>query len=172
MAMGAIFILMPNKPKSKTKNKPKNKKKIIPIEERISASIGSVESLYIHTFLFLLAFIAILFGFSAETVLLVLTTLVSLEAIYLAIFIQMAVNKNTASLEEVEEELDEIQEDIDEIQEDIDDIQEDIEEEIEMNESADDKRDRKYKEDQDKFALLEDKLTVILEELKNIKNNK
>lgn len=60
--------------------------------------------------------------------LLVLTTLVSLEAIYLAIFIQMSINQTTESLEVVEHDIDEIQEDIDEIQEDVDEIQEDVDE--------------------------------------------
>jgi hypothetical protein len=41
-------------------------------------------------------------------VLLVLTTLVSLEAIYLSIFIQMAVNRTAQSIKEVEEDFEEI----------------------------------------------------------------
>jgi low affinity Fe/Cu permease len=57
--------------------------------------------------------------------------MVSLEAIYLAIFIQMTVNQNTQSLREVEVDIDEIQENIDEIQEDVDEIQEDV---VEMTE--------------------------------------
>lgn len=60
--------------------------------------------------------------------LLVLTTIVSLEAIYLAIFIQMTVNRHSDELEEVSEDVDEIQEDIDEIQEDVGEIQGDIDE--------------------------------------------
>jgi len=63
-----------------------------------------------------------------DQILLVLTTVLSLEAIYLAIFIQMTVNKNTKSLRIVEKDIDEIQEDIDEIQEDVEEIQEDVEE--------------------------------------------
>lgn len=65
-------------------------------------------------------------GVPWNDILLVLTTIVSLEAIYLAIFIQISVNRNTQSLLEVEEDIDEIQEDIDEIQEDVDEIQEDV----------------------------------------------
>jgi peptidoglycan hydrolase CwlO-like protein len=68
------------------------------------------------------------FGVHIDTVLLVLTTAVSLEAIYLAIFIQMSVNENTESLEEVEEDIDEIQHDVDEIQHDVDEIQHDVDE--------------------------------------------
>ena len=69
-----------------------------------------------------------LFGFSSSDILLVLTTIVSLEAIYLSIFIQMTVNKHAEELEEVSEDIEEIQEDVDEIQKDVDEIQEDVEE--------------------------------------------
>lgn len=62
-----------------------------------------------------------------DKILLILTTLVSLEAIYLSIFIQMTVNKHSEELEEVSEDIEEIQEDVDEIQENIEDIQEDVE---------------------------------------------
>ncbi len=97
--------------------------------ERIVASIGSVGSLVVHTLAFALFFMLSLFGvISWETMLLVLTTLVSLEAIYLAIFIQITVNRHTQSLKEVEEDIDEIQEDVEELGEDMEDIQEDLEE--------------------------------------------
>lgn len=93
--------------------------------------IGSTSSLILHTILFASFFFAGLYGFAWNSVLLVLTTIVSLEAIYLSIFIQMSVNRNTESLLEVEEDIGEIQEDIDEIQEDVDEIQEDV---VEMTE--------------------------------------
>jgi len=66
-------------------------------------------------------------GISASDILLILTTIVSLEAIYLAIFIQMTVNKHSEELEEVSEDIGEIQEDVEEIQKDVDEIQEDVE---------------------------------------------
>ncbi len=81
----------------------------------------------IHTLIFIFSFLFGIFDiFSWNRILLVLTTVVSLEAIYLAIFIQMSVNQNTASLREVEEDIDEIQEDIEEIDEEMqeDDIEE------------------------------------------------
>jgi low affinity Fe/Cu permease len=59
----------------------------------------------VHTFAFAACFLVVWFGAPLEKVLLVLTTAVSLEAIYMAIFIQMAVNQNTQSLEEVEEDI-------------------------------------------------------------------
>ncbi len=97
--------------------------------ERATSWIGSVPSLILHTVVFLGAFsLGIIHAASWEIILLVLTTVVSLEAIYLAIFIQMTVNRNTQQLREVEEDIDEIQEDVEELGEDVDEIQEDIEE--------------------------------------------
>lgn len=87
--------------------------------------IGSIKSIIFHSVFFLFFLILGFSGFDWNGLLLVLTTLVSLEAIYLAIFIQMTVNQNTQSLAEVEEDIDEIQKDIDDIQEDVDDIAED-----------------------------------------------
>lgn len=98
------------------------------ISQAGSSWIGSSASLITHTIIFVGFFIAGLLGFDWSTLLLILTTIVSLEAIYLSIFIQMSVNKNTKSLEEVEEDIEEIQEDIDEIQEDVDEIQTDVDE--------------------------------------------
>ena len=101
----------------------------IPLTERIIRGIGSTPSLIIHTIFFIASFATVLFGLlTFNTMLLVLTTAVSLEAIYLAIFIQITVNQNTESLREVEEDIDEIQEDVEELGEDLDEIQEDIEE--------------------------------------------
>jgi len=98
------------------------------IEKAIHA-IGSIASLVVHTILFVFSFsLALLHVIDWQTMLLVLTTIVSLEAIYLAIFIQIAVNRNTAQLREVEEDIDEIQEDFEDIQEDIEEMSEDIEE--------------------------------------------
>lgn len=65
---------------------------------------------------------------SLDRMLLVLTTIVSLEAIYLSLFIQMTINYTTESIQEVGEDIEEIQEDIGEIQEDVDELQEDVEE--------------------------------------------
>lgn len=91
--------------------------------------IGSVSSLIVHTIVFLLAFLLGIFhAFSWDNILLIVTTLVSLEAIYLAIFIQMTVNQNTETLREVEVDVDEIQKDIDGIEQDVDEIQEDVDE--------------------------------------------
>jgi septal ring factor EnvC (AmiA/AmiB activator) len=95
--------------------------------ERITTGIGSVTSLVVHTVIFVVSFGVVLLGIiNLNTMLLVLTTILSLEAIYLAIFIQMSVNINTRSLREVESDIDEIQEDVEELGEDFGEIQEDM----------------------------------------------
>lgn len=95
----------------------------------VTRFVGSVPSIIIHTVLFSASFAVVaLHAVSFDRMLLVLTTVVSLEAIYLSIFIQMTINYQAQTIAEVEQDIDEIQEDIDEIQEDVDEIQEDVEE--------------------------------------------
>ncbi len=101
-------------------------KHIADLPTRLTDWVGSTSSVVTHTIFFAGAFALPFFGVDLNTVLLVLTTVVSLEAIYLAIFIQMTVNRNTQSLAEVEEDLDEIQEDVAGMEKDIDEIQEDV----------------------------------------------
>lgn len=90
--------------------------------------IGSPASIIVHTGIFIASFM-LAFGHVVDwtTMLLVLTTIVSLEAIYLSIFIQMTINYTSQELEEVGEDIEEMQEDIGEIQEDVDELQEDVE---------------------------------------------
>lgn len=107
------------------------RKKIETASEKVTKWIGSTQSIVVHTVFFVTVFSLRIFGFSSSDILLVLTTAVSLEAIYLAIFIQMTINKQSKELEEVSEDIEEIQEDVDEIQKDVDEIQEDIEEDDE-----------------------------------------
>ncbi len=91
--------------------------------------IGSPGSVVVHTILFAGSFIAVLAGWIGfDRMLLVLTTIVSLEAIYLCILIQMTINYTTQSIEEVSDDIEEMQEDIGEIAEDVDELQEDVEE--------------------------------------------
>ena len=89
--------------------------------------IGSTASLVLHTLFFIVAFLLPVFHIcSVDKMLLVLTTVVSLEAIYLSIFIQMTVNKNTYDIEMIQDDVDEIQEDIEDIEQDIGEIQKDV----------------------------------------------
>lgn len=102
-------------------------KKIERVSTRFTNWVGSPASIIFHTLFFMGIFVFKFLGVSIDKILLILTTVVSLEAIYLAIFIQMTVNRNTQSLEEVEENIDEIQEDVEEIQKDVDEVQKDVE---------------------------------------------
>lgn len=119
--------------------------------EKVTTWIGSPASFILHTLAFIAAGVIGVTGLAAwQMVLLVLTTVVSLEAIYLSIFIQMTVNRQAAELaevsedvediqediEEISEDMEEVQKDVDEIQEDIEDIQEDVEELSEEEEAA------------------------------------
>lgn len=87
------------------------------ISFKLTDWIGTPISLIIHTLLFFGIFSLKTFGVTTDYILLVLTTAVSLEAIYLSIFIQMSVNRATESLEEVEEDIEDIQEDTSEEEE-------------------------------------------------------
>lgn len=118
---------------------PRHKKTLTKIEQiadQFTIWIGSPSSIVVHTIVFVAAFGFVLLGVELNTVLLVLTTAVSLEAIYLALFIQMTVNKNTKSLADVEEDIEEIAVDVEGIEKDIDEIQEDVEE-IEKDDEED-----------------------------------
>ncbi|HVU75824.1 MAG TPA: hypothetical protein VHD38_03250 [Candidatus Paceibacterota bacterium] len=153
-----------------------------PIEAFITW-IGSVPSIIFHTILFIvLTSIVVSNIFQRDTVLLIWNTGVSLEAIYLAIFIQFSVNRNTASLREVEEDIDEIQEDVEELGEDVDEIQEDIEEMSEdveemqedLEEMTEDEIEEEKREQEQAQSL--DTLTAdirrILTELEGLKKKK
>jgi len=95
----------------------------------ITRAVGSPVSIAIHSILFLGSFALAFFGFvDFDRMLLVLTTVVSLEAIYLAIFIQMTINYQSQSIAEVSADVEEIQEDVEGISEDVGEIQEDVEE--------------------------------------------
>lgn len=94
---------------------------------KITRWIGTPQSILIHTALFGVAFAFYFWGVSFDSILLILTTIVSLEAIYLSLFIQLSVNKNTESLEDVEEDIGEIQEDVEGLEGEFDEIQEDVE---------------------------------------------
>lgn len=151
---------------------------VTPIE-RIVASVGSTKSLIAHSIAFVAFFLlAILNIFTWELMLLVLTTILSLEAIYLAIFIQITVNKHTQSLRDVEEDLEEISEDVEELGEDMEDIQEDLEdiqEDIEeMNEEEDEDRPTKKKKQTKEEVLnqLTQDVARVLADLEALKKGK
>jgi len=97
--------------------------------EGVIVWIGSPTSLVIHTIIFAGFFtVSFLKWVSWDLMFAVLTNVVSLEAIYLAIFIQMSVNRQAASLKEVEEDVGDIQENIEELGENVEELGENVEE--------------------------------------------
>lgn len=80
---------------------------------RIVRWIGSPISLIAHTAIFLGFLSTALFEVAnPDKIMLVLTTAVSLEAIYLTIFLQMSMNRQSDALTEIAEDIDEIQEEV------------------------------------------------------------
>ena len=117
--------------------------------------IGSIPSLIAHSLIFLSAFLLPLFGWvEFDKMLLVLTTVLSLEAIYLAICIQMSVNRSQEHIEDLKEDVNEIQEDIEDIQEDIEEISEDIDDiQEDIEDIAEDEDDEDHNERARKVML-------------------
>ena len=116
--------------------------KLEKVPTRVTRWIGTVSSLVVHTIFFAIALTLPFFGLSTDNVLLILTTIVSLEAIYLSLFIQMTVNRNTESIVEVQEDVQEISEDVEEISKDVEEISEDVDKinEEEQKDNIDDER--------------------------------
>lgn len=149
--------------------------------EKVISGVGSPASLVVHTFLFITAFAAALLGFiSWDLMLLALTTVVSLEAIYLAIFIQMSVNRHGAELaevsedvEDIQEDIEDIQEDVDEIQKDVDEIQEDVDEiQEDVEEINEDEEPNEHEAHQVTLDQLTKDIQRVLADLEHLKNGK
>lgn len=141
--------------------------------------IGSVTSLILHTLFFVGIFALYIIGYSFETILLILTTVVSLEAIYLSIFIQMTVNKQgeiiaevSEDVEDISEEMEEISRDIDELQEDVEEISDDVEELSEEIEEDDQEDAREHAEEVARIEKIEGMLAELLTEIKSIREKK
>jgi len=149
---------------------------------RATRWIGSISSLLVHTALFIIFFALYFYGINIEKILLVLTTIVSLEAIYLSIFIQMSVNRQSKRLHavardvgEIQEDIDEIQEDVDEIQEDIDEIQEDvdeIQEDVEDIQEDEENEEIYQKKDEEVMARIEETMKLLVSEISEFKEQK
>lgn len=132
--------------------------------------IGSIPSLIIHSIFFITSFLLpVVHLVSFERMLLILTTVVSLEAIYLAIFIQMSVNKNSQDIEIIQENVEEIQEDIEDIEENIDEIQKDVDEIQEDIESDMEEEELIEKKEADSLANIQNILLKLQEEIEILK---
>jgi len=124
--------------------------------------VGSPSSILLHTVFFAASFAAAYIHLvSFDRMLLVLTTVVSLEAIYLAIFIQISINSANEAIEEIEKDVDEIQEDVEEIERDVDEIQEDVEEiEKDVDEIQEDVEEMTEEEEEEAKAERADNATL------------
>ncbi len=131
--------------------------------------VGSPASIVVHTVLFVGSFLAVFTGWlHFDRMLLILTTIVSLEAIYLAIFIQMTINFTTQELAEVSEDIEEMQEDLGEIAEDVDELQEDVEEISEDVEEMSEEEDSEEALEEQRKAEQRNTLTTIQGDLQKL----
>jgi peptidoglycan hydrolase CwlO-like protein len=134
--------------------------------------IGSVNSFMVHTAIFATAIIIYFLGlFDRNSTLLVLTTVVSLEAIYLSILIQMSVNIQAKKLQLVAADVDALQKDVDEISENVEDIQEDVGEiQEDVGEIQEDIQEEYGDDDDDDEALIQIKSTleILMEEIRDL----
>lgn len=152
----------------------------------ITRAVGSPTSIIVHTVLFTVSFVAAFTGYvSFDRMLLILTTIVSLEAIYLAIFIQMTINYQAEDIAEVQEDveeiqedvedisedIDEIQEDVDELQEDVEEISEDVEEMSEEEETEEAAEERRKSEQKQTLEDIQSNLHKLLEDIERLKSN-
>jgi uncharacterized membrane protein len=112
------------------------KKKKKTLLDSIIVWIGTPSSLVVHTLFFVFMLSLRFFGVAFSDVLLVLTTVVSLEAIYLSIFIQMSVNRQADEQEETRSVLSTLQESVESVQETMEEVQETIDDEREKDDSV------------------------------------
>lgn len=158
------------------------RKKVENLSQKMTRSIGSTTSIVLHTIFFIGIFSLRLFDVATADILLILTTIVSLEAIYLSIFIQMTVNQHSEDIAEVSEDIEDIQENVEEIQEDVEEISEDVGEisedveEIqkdvdELQEDVEEINEEEVEtEDENiKFEKIEKTLQSLLEEISKLK---
>ncbi len=149
------------------------------IADKVTTWIGSTASLVVHTILFAFTFSSHwLFGWEYSFILLVLTTVVSLEAIYISIFIQRAVNQQAIRLTDVEQTLDEVEESIDEVEESLDGVEEtldDVEEALDdvgetLDSVEEDLKEDQKEDDEDRGELkqLEESNELLLVEVRKL----
>lgn len=177
------------------KNQKNTQKK--PLIERVALEapryVGSPLSLILHSVFFVGIFMLQWIGFGFDQIMLILTTVVSLEAIYLSIFIQMTVNHQAHKLAQVSEDVEDISEDVEDISEDVDEISKDIDDihenvkEIsedvdEISEDIEDLGEEREKDDQEytadrthdiqKIEHIKNTLEELLREIKTIKEKR
>ena len=100
--------------------------------EKLIKWVGTAQSLILHSVFFVIMLCLPFFGVESSMSLLILTTVVSLEAIFLNIFIQMGVNRHADAQEKTTKVLSNVQETIEDVQEDVQEIMDEEEEKIKM----------------------------------------
>jgi hypothetical protein len=98
-------------------NNGKEKTRFEKLAYNIAQSAGTPLSIIIHTIFFAASFLMVILGVDLNRVMLIVTTVVSLEAIYLSLFIQLTVNWQSKHLRDVKEEIEDIQENIEDMAE-------------------------------------------------------
>ena len=153
---------------SDSKTTPKEETLLEKFAFRAANGLGSIWSLLIHTLFFIGIFSLSWIGFNMEQILLILTTAVSLEAIYMAIFIQMTVSRHSEGLTAVQEDIEDIQEDVEEISEDIEDIQTEVKE-IGEDEKVDEDDKKHHAITNLKLEKIEETLHRLLADIEGLK---
>ena len=104
-------------------------------------------------------------------------TIVSLEAIYLAILIQYTVNRHSETLEEVAEDIEDVAEDVEEVTKNVEEISEDVEglsEDVEdISEDVDELSSENKKEhvpSMSDYSKIENTLKQLLNEIESIRS--
>ncbi|MFZ2976117.1 MAG: hypothetical protein WA055_05830 [Candidatus Moraniibacteriota bacterium] len=154
------------------KNQSKKETLLEKLAIKITDQVGSPFSIILHSIFFVGIFSLQWFGLNFDKIMLILTTLVSLEAIYLSIFIQMTVNRHAHELSEISEDVEDISEDVEEISKDIDDIQEDVEDLGEEIEKDDAETELEHQNNQNKILHIESILKELLIEIRELKDKK
>lgn len=143
---------------------------------QITRAVGSPPSIVIHSILFLGSFALAYWGFvDFDRMMLLLTTIVSLEAIYLALFIQMTINYQSENIRVVQEDVEEISEDVGEIQEDVEELQEDVEEiseDVEEMSEEDQQEEAEEEKQQKAIETIHHDLQRLLIDIEKLKNTK
>ncbi len=136
------------------------------ISFKLTGWVGTPMSVIAHSILFVGIFGLRLLGIDTSTILLILTTAVSLEAIYLAIFIQMTINRSVSSLESVREEVEDIQEEVEDLESDVEEISEDID--VIQTEHIEEEEDE-HEKAKHTLGQIENQLQKVITELETLK---
>lgn len=138
----------------------------------ITRWVGSPASIVFHTAAFIASFLAVILGFVEwNEMLLFITTIVSLEAIYLSIFIQFTINYTTEAVEDISEDIEEIQEDVGELQEDVEDISEDVEEMSEEEDAEEAAEEARKVQQQKTLGDIQNDLRKLMTDIDRLQKN-